>query len=268
MRALRIGIVNLMPRLETYEPLLSAWFEGAGRPLELAWIRLASHGYASSDPAHLAAHYTTYEAARARGPLDGFVVTGAPVEHLPLEEVRYWPELSSLLDDARAHVGSTLGICWGAMALAEREGARREVLSRKISGVFRHTVRARGAAVTGLSGDGFACPHSRFAGFSADEIARAEAEGRLVEIADGGEAGPALLATPDGRAWMHLGHPEYDAGRLGAEWRRDEAAGRTDVDPPRGYDLVQDRPAFAWGEDSRAFLRAWLARCDVPTREG
>jgi homoserine O-succinyltransferase len=82
----------------------------------------------------------------------------------------------------------------------------------------------------------------------------------VVALGDGGDAGPTLLASADGRVVMHLGHPEYDAPRLGFEWRRDQAAGRTDVDPPRGYDLEADRPLRAWRDDSAAFVRGWLGR--------
>jgi homoserine O-succinyltransferase len=259
-RTLRIGVVNLMPRLETYEPSLRALFASSGRAVEPVWIRLATHAYRSSDPEHLAAHYRSYERALGDGPLDGLVLTGAPVEHLPLAEVRYWPELSRLLDDARARLPGTLGICWGAMALAEREGVRREVFARKVFGVFHHATTPYAGALLGLDGDAFACPQSRFAGFEHAEVAQAERAGRVMLLGDGGEAGPTLLATPDGRVVMHLGHPEYDAPRLGYEWRRDAAAGRTDVDPPRGYDLERDRPELDWSGDSAAFMRGWLDR--------
>lgn len=256
----RVGVINLMPRLETYEPSLLALFAASGVAVEPVWVRLESHAYRSSDPAHLAAHYRSYDRVRAEGPIDGLLLTGAPVEHLPLSEVRYWPELSTILDDARASLAGTLGICWGAMALGEREGLRKDVFARKIFGVFEHALTPAARGHLGLEGATFACPQSRFAGFDRDELARGEADGRVVSLGDGGDAGPTLLATADGRVTMHLGHPEYDADRIGYEWRRDRAAGRTDVDPPRGYDVDVDRPAFDWAHDSAAFARGWLRR--------
>ncbi|MBM4358294.1 MAG: homoserine O-succinyltransferase [Deltaproteobacteria bacterium] len=259
-RALRVGVVNLMPRLETYEPSLRALFAASGHAVEPVWIRLATHAYRSSDPAHLDAHYRSYERAQEDGVLDGLLLTGAPVEHLPLAEVRYWPELSQLLDDARDRLRGTLGICWGAMALAEREGVRKAVFARKVFGVYRHTTSSHAKELLGLDGPEFACPQSRFAGFDRAETEQAERAGRVLTLGDGSDAGPTLLATPDGAVMMHLGHPEYDASRLGFEWRRDAAAGRTDVDPPRGYDLERDRPELDWSSDSAAFLRGWLDR--------
>jgi homoserine O-succinyltransferase len=247
-----------MPRLESYEPSLESLLSRGGHPVELAWIRLATHVYSSSRPEHLAARYTSYAAALDAGPLDGLVLTGAPIEHLPLSQVRYWPELSELLDHARDQLGGTLGLCWGAMALAERLGLRREHYARKVFGLFDHGVSRQGAALLGLSGSTFACPQSRFAGFSFDEVARAEAEGQIVGVGASPEAGPTLICSVDGRVVMHLGHPEYEPRRLGDEWRRDRAAGRTDVDPPRNYDAERDLPASDWRDDSTRFVSAWL----------
>jgi homoserine O-succinyltransferase len=257
-RPLRIGVVNLMPRLETYEPNLLGWFAASGCVVEPRWIRLSSHSYRSSDPAHLAARYVSYERATDGGGLDGLVLTGAPIEHLQLAEVRYWPELSELLDDARRTIRGTLGICWGAMALGEREGLRKELYARKVFGVFEHEVQGESGASLGVAGRRFACPQSRFAGFARASVAAAEREGRVRLIGDGGVAGPTLLATPDDRVVLHLGHPEYDPSRLGFEWHRDQAAGRTDVDPPWGWDLSRDAPTLDWRSDSAAFARGWL----------
>ena len=259
-RALRVGIVNLMPRLETYEPSLCRLFQASEVAVEPVWIRLGSHGYTSSDPRHLEAHYVAYDRAIRVAPLDGLVLTGAPVEKLSLGEVRYWPELSELLDDARQNCSGTLGICWGGMALAEREGLTKEVYPRKIFGLFEHAFTERAAAAFGMHGPSFLCPQSRFAGFSREAARAADADGRIRLLAEGGDAGPTLLQSIDGRVVMHLGHPEYEASRLGYEWRRDEAAGLTDVAPPYGYDLATDRPYADWGPDSAEFMRAWLRR--------
>ncbi len=252
----RVGVVNLMPRLETYEPSLRALFAAAGVPVSPVWIRLRTHVYRSSDPAHLAAHYVDFDAALAEGPLDGLLLTGAPVEHLPVTEVRYWPELDARLRAARAAGTGILGICWGAMALAEQAGLAKEVYPRKVFGQFEHQNTPAAAELLGLSGAGFVAPQSRFAGFSSAEVERAERAGQIRLLADAPGAGPTLLATTDARVFMHLGHPEYDLDRLGYEWARDRAAGRADVDPPVGY--VDDAPTRDWRGDSAAFMRAWL----------
>lgn len=263
-RPLRVGVINLMPRLETYEPSLRRLFAASGEDVAFVGIRLATHGYSSSDPAHLSANYVGYDAALATAPLDGLVLTGAPVETLPLRDVRYWSELSEVLDHARHACASTLGICWGAIALAEREGLKKSIYSRKVFGLFRHDVAGDARRSLDLGSRSFHCPQSRFAGFSSREALASHEDGRVRLLAEGGDAGPTLLASVDGRVVMHLGHPEYDLSRLGYEWRRDEAAGRTDVDPPEGYDLANDRPVVDWQQDSASFMAAWLRRVREP----
>ncbi len=259
---MRIGVVNLMPRLETYEPSLRALFAAAGVPVSLVFVRLRTHVYRSSDPAHLSASYVDFGTALASGPLDGLLLTGAPVEHLPVSEVRYWPELEAHLRAVRAAGTGILGICWGAMALAELAGLSKVVYPRKVFGQFVHRNTPAAAALLGLSGAHFVGPQSRFAGFTAAEVERAEQAGEITLLADAPGAGPTLLATPDARVFMHLGHPEYDLDRLGYEWQRDQAAGRTDVDPPVGY--AHGAPTQDWREDSAAFLRAWLGTLRRP----
>ena len=256
-RTLRIGVLNLMPRLETYEPGLLAAVGSAGVPFTPVGIRLESHAYRSSDPAHLAAHYQTIDQALSTGPLDGLLLTGAPVEELPFEAVRYWAELQQVLDYARDHVGSTLGLCWGGMALAAREGGVKTGLPQKLFGAFEHVVTPAGAALLGVeAGSAFICPQSRHATITAESIARTD--GRLRVLGHSDAVGATLLATPDQRVVMHLGHPEYAPSRIAFEWTRDRDLGRTDVPHPAGYDAEGTTPVVSWAKDSERLFGAWL----------
>ncbi len=256
MSTLRVGVINLMPRLETYEPLLV----DALRPhdVEPVWIRLATHGYRSSDPAHLAARYQTWESALARGPLDAVLLTGAPVESIDFTAVRYWDELRAVLADARKRCSSTLGVCWGAMALAALEGVEKVCLPRKVFGAYEHPLTAEGARWLPSLGGRYRCAQSRHAGLDRASVARAERDGRVVTLAASEATGPTLLATRDGAAVMHLGHPEYEPGRIAFEWARDREAGRDDVAPPAGFDAEGRRPTLPWRADSEAFFQAWI----------
>ncbi|MBT9557055.1 MAG: homoserine O-succinyltransferase [Myxococcales bacterium] len=256
-RTLRIGILNLMPRLETYEPGLLAALSAPGLPFTPIGIRLETHAYRSSDPAHLAAHYRALNRALATGPLDGLLLTGAPVEELPFEAVRYWAELQEVLDYARDHVGSTLGVCWGGMALAAREGGVKTGLPQKLFGAFRHLVSPAGAAFLGVApGSTFICPQSRHATITAESIA--STDGRLQVLGHSEVVGPTLLSTPDQRFIMHLGHPEYAPSRIAFEWTRDRGLGRTDVPHPAGYDAEGTTPVVSWANDSERLFGAWL----------
>src|SRR5262245_44896022 len=119
-RVLRVGIVNLMPRAETYETTLCSALSATGCAYEPIWLRLETPAYSGSDRARTERVYQPLAAALADDALDALIISGAPVEELPFEEVTYWRELSGLLRIARQRVPSTLGLCWGALALAEQ----------------------------------------------------------------------------------------------------------------------------------------------------
>lgn len=254
---LRVGIVNLMPRAETYEPYLLGPLARARFVVEPVWLRLESHASASSDAEHIRRFYTTFEEATRRAPLDGLIVTGAPVEELPFEEVRYWGELSALLAHARAAVASTLGICWGGLALAYLLGVPKCLFPRKLFGVFPNRSLAPGHALTSEFDDVFFCPHSRHSGIrDADLEAARDAE--IVTLLSHGEAtGYTLFESRDHAFVAHLGHPEYEPARIVHEWERDATLGRPDVGPPENVDLA--RPAHVWRSHRAALFEGWLA---------
>jgi homoserine O-succinyltransferase len=267
-RPLRVGVLNLMPRLETYEPSLRAALSSGDSPqrcVELVGIRLASHGYRSSDPEHLRAHYRGYDEVTREAPLDGLLLTGAPVETLDFPAVHYWQELAFLLYRARREVSSTLGLCWGAMALASLEGIAKVNLPRKIFGAFDHELSPEGRAWLPSLGGSYRCPQSRHAGLEEASVARAIRDGRVLSLARSDATGHTLLVTGDRRVVMHLGHPEYEPSRIAFEWDRDRAAGREDVTSPAGFDPEGRTPLLSWEADSRAFFRAWVGGLLVTT---
>jgi homoserine O-succinyltransferase/O-acetyltransferase len=260
-RRLRVGVINLMPRLETYEPLLLASL-GSVEPV---WIRLQGHAYRSSDPVHLADQYKTFDRVCAEAPLDGLILTGAPIEELPFEAVHYWNELTEILQFSRTHIPSTLGICWGGLALAALEGISKIALPKKLFGAFEHTLTPNGTNLLPTLGNSMWCAQSRHAGLRDSDLEVAQQSGALVLHAHAPEAGYTLLATADGRRVMHLGHPEYEPSRIATEWNRDRARGRSDVSPPRNFNTEGTHPTVSWEPHSRAFFAAWLGSLNVST---
>jgi homoserine O-succinyltransferase len=255
---LRIGIINLMPRAELYEPYLLRPLTHADVPFEPHWIRLASHGYAQSDSRHIEERYRSFEAVQHSAALDGLIITGAPLEELEFSAVMCWRELAEILDFTRAHALPTLGLCWGGLALAWRLGLEKSHFPRKLFGVFE--LRRLGSAHPLLteSDDVFACPQSRHAGISDLLLERAVDDGRVRLLAHAEAPGYSIFESADGLYLMHLGHPEYDAARLIAEYRRDVAAARQDVRPPVDLDL--DAPVTRWRSHRNEFFRHWLQR--------
>jgi homoserine O-succinyltransferase/O-acetyltransferase len=256
IRALRIGILNIMPKAEAYEFSLLHPLGKSILQIEPVWIRLKTHSYHSSDPEHLRNLYVDFDRALARGPLDGLILTGAPVEEIPFEAVTYWDEVRAILEFARREIPATLGICWGGLALAKQLGIEKTVYSRKLFGVFETRNLDPRHRVTGELDDLFWCPQSRFSGIPDAVLIRERDRGTVNLLAHGDEAGYAIFESADRRFLMHLGHPEYDARRLVAEYLRDLQAGKPGVEPPKNLSL--ENPVNGWRVSGTEFFSQWI----------
>ncbi|HEU5469673.1 MAG TPA: homoserine O-succinyltransferase [Actinophytocola sp.] len=252
----RIGFVNLMPRAEQFETMLLPQFALAA-PMEPVWLKVNERRYALDDRASIDRRYRPLAAALAEGPLDGLVVTGAAVEHLPFHEVRFLPELSEIVGYAAMRGIPVLGLCWGALAVGHLLlDMSHTVWEDKVSGVFETELLVRDHPLaTGLD-DRFWTAHSRYAGFDESCVDRLAAAGRVRVIARSAGAGTVIAESADHKVLMHIGHPEYAAGRLAEEYRRDVDLGLPNVRPPAGVEL--DRPVNRWRSHSMVFFANWV----------
>jgi homoserine O-succinyltransferase len=263
-RALRVGIVNIMPRAETYEANILRPLARATLPVSPVWIRLCSHEYASSDADHIRRRYVRFDEAIRDQELDGVIVTGAPVEELDFQAVHYWTELSEILLFCRTHVTSVLGLCWGGLALAKLMGLEKQVFDTKLFGVFQNRNLAPQHPILGGADELFWCAHSRHSGVRDADLEAAANAGTVTLLAHGTETGYSMFESSDGRYLVHLGHPEYEASRLGEEWARDRTLGRPGVGPPINIDL--NRPASVWQSHCNDLFLQWLR--DIALRRG
>lgn len=255
LRTLRVGIINLMPQAENYELNLLLPLGKTQFSIEPVWIRLQQHDYQSSDRRHLAEHYLTFDAAIGRNYLDGLILTGAPVEEIDFREVHYWGELQQILNFAQDNITSTIGLCWGAMALAYVAGIEKINFPKKLFGVFLARNLDRTHRLMSDTDDLFWCPQSRHAGYADQTLERASEEGKINLLAHSEEAGYIVFETKDRRFLMHLGHPEYNSRRLVEESLRDGALRRADVWPPKNFNPA--RPVNCWRGHRAAFFSRW-----------
>ena len=256
IRALRIGVLNIMPKAETYEFSLLQPLGRSVLQIEPVWIRLKTHNYTSSDQSHLNKLYVLFEEAVGRAHLDGLIVTGAPVEEIPFDEVVYWEEIKRILKYARKNIASTLGICWGGLALAKYLGIDKTVYKKKVFGAFKTCNLNRAHRITGEMDDWFWCAQSRHSGIDDDVLERERDKGNINLLAHSDEAGYVIFESADSRFLIHLGHPEYDPTRLTEEYDRDMAKGRTDVDLPKNVDL--NKPMNLWRSHRTEFFTQWI----------
>jgi len=256
IRALRIGILNIMPKAETYEFRLLQPLGRSIMQIEPVWIKLLTHKYQSSDQGHLDKLYIPFEDAVAKEPLDGLIVTGAPVEEIPFEDVVYWDEVKRILKYASHNIASTLGICWGGLALAKFLDIDKVVFPKKVFGVYEVKNLEREHPITGEMDDVFWCAQSRHAGIPDDVLERERDKGSIRLLAHAKEGGYVMFESPDHRFLIHLGHPEYEPRRLIEEYQRDVAKGRCDVDPPLNLDL--QNPLNTWRSHRNELFTQWI----------
>ena len=151
IRPLQIGLLNLMPKKVQTETQFARVIGATPLQIELTLIRMSDHQSKNTSAAHLEAFYQPFALARERR-FDGLIITGAPIEHLDFEAVGYWRELREIFDWTQTHVHSTIGVCWGGMAMLHHfHGIPKHMLPAKAFGCFRHRpVGAGGAAAARL----------------------------------------------------------------------------------------------------------------------
>ncbi len=257
IRPMRIGILNIMPSAQNYEFNILHPLGLSIIQVDPVWVKLKSHNYTSSDKNHIQDLYVTYEEATSDAPLDGLIVTGAPVERIKFEEVRYWDEISEILLDAKHNCPSTLGICWGGFALAYLEGLDKFNYDKKLFGVFPARNLDTSNPITGELDDMFWCPQSRHAGLDDAQLEHAHEQGKINLLAYHPDCGYVMFETPDHRFIMNVGHPEYNAQRLAEEAKRDSQD--PSVPAPANFDI--NNPINTWRSQRNMFFTLWLKYC-------
>ena len=222
IRPLQILVLNLMPTKIATETQLSRLLGNTPLQVELELIHTDSHESKNTSREHLLKFYQTFEDVKERW-FDGLIITGAPVEQMPFEQVEYWPELCRIMEWSRTHVHSTFHICWGAQAgLYYHYGIGKTTLPEKLFGVYPHRVERRSSMLMRGFDDVFMVPHSRHTSVRREDIERCS---KLKILASSEQAGVYAMATEGGRQIFITGHSEYDAGTLESEYLRDKNAG-------------------------------------------
>ena len=257
IRPIRIAILNLMPLKAATELLLLRSLSNTPLQVDVTFLTVESHESKNTSKSHLNAFYESFSDVKDKF-YDGFIITGAPVEQMPFEEVDYWSELTEIMDWTKTHVTSTLHLCWGAQAgLYYRYGIDKYDLEHKMFGVFWHKVQNRKTPLVRGFDDMFMAPHSRHTGVSTELI---EACQDLTVLAKSDEAGVFLCMTEDGSNIFVMGHPEYDRMTLDTEYKRDLSKGLKIEKPVNYYpnDDENEKPLLQWRAHGNTLYTNWL----------
>lgn len=258
IRPLRILILNLMPVKVTTETDLIRLLSNSPLQVEIEFLGLSTHTPKNTPIEHLMSFYTNFSKIKNTY-YDGMIITGAPVEMLPFDEVKYWKEFTQILDWARTHVTSTFYICWGAQAaLHHFYGINKYPLEKKLFGVFKHRINDPSFPLFRGFDDEFYAPHSRHTTILADEINRHPA---LTILSESDEAGVYIVTSRGGREFYVTGHSEYSPSTLHKEYIRDKEKGMDSVALPENYYRNNDPeqpPLVQWRSHANLLYINWL----------
>lgn len=259
IRPLHVGILNLMPAKAATETQLLRLLSNTPLQVEVYFLRTFTYTGTHTDAKHLNAFYVTMEdVVRLNQRFDAMIVTGAPVEKLEYEDVKYWRELTEIMDWADANVFSTMYICWAALAgLKWHYGIEKQMLDKKCVGVFPHRVLEPRHPLTRGFDECFLAPHSRYCDVAREDILK---RGDLSILAESDEAGVYLVASADGRRVYVTGHGEYDRDTLKKEYERDLLKGITDAFPLNYFpdDDPAREPRVSWRSHASLLYANWL----------
>ena len=257
IRPLEIVLLNLMPTKIVTETQLSRMLGNTPLQVHLELMMLSTHKAKNTPEEHLLAFYKTFEELKDRK-FDGMVITGAPVENMPFENVNYWKELTEIMEWSKDHVHSTFHICWGAQAgLYYHYGIQKYPLPEKMFGVFKHKADYKHAILLRGFDDEFWAPHSRHTTIRREDI---EAVPGLKILASSEEAGVYIVMNKEGRQIFVTGHSEYDPDTLEREYLRDKYQGLP-IQVPQNYypdDDDSKAPVVRWRGHGNLLYSNWL----------
>jgi homoserine O-succinyltransferase/O-acetyltransferase len=257
IRPLKIAILNLMPIKITTETDLVRLLSNSPLQVELDFISLSTHISKNTPREHMLAFYKDFNQIIHKK-YDGLIITGAPVEQMPFEEVAYWKELTGILSWAKSNVTSSIFICWGAQAaLYHYYGIPKYPLGKKMFGVFKHTKNDSLHPIMRGFDDVFYVPHSRHTEIRRKDIIKIP---ELTILSESKESGVYMVASSNGREFFLTGHSEYSPETLDIEYKRDLAK-KLPIEMPKNYyidDNPNNPPLVRWRSQANMLFVNWL----------
>ena len=257
IRPLEIAILNLMPTKVETETQFMRLLSNSPLQVNITLIYTESYKSKNTAAAQLERFYKKFEDIKNKH-FDGMIITGAPVETMPFEEVAYWQELTKIFDFADRNVTSTIYICWGAQAaLYYHYGIPKYLLPTKLFGVFPHKkfIDQHDPLLKGID-DVFYIPHSRHTTVRLEDVRKVQ---DLVVLSESEYTGLSIAKSRDNKKIFLTGHMEYDRDTLKKEYERDVSKGLP-IQPPYNYftDDTYTDVRVTWTSAANLFYTNWL----------
>lgn len=257
IRALKIGLLNLMPNKIKTETQFARLVGATPLQVDLRLVRITGHTPKNTPQEHMLAFYDAWEDVRHEK-FDAFIITGAPIELLEFEHVTYWKELQAIFDWTQTNVFSTMNICWAAQAaLHHFYGVQKHALPGKAFGVYRHrNLNPASPFLRGFSDD-FSMPVSRWTEVRRTDIPKDKG---LEVLMESDEMGLCLINDPRHHSLYMFNHIEYDTTSLSDEYFRDVAAQRPIAVPAHYFpgDNPKVPPENRWRSHAHLLFGNWI----------
>jgi len=257
IRPLKIAILNLMPTKIATETQLLRLLGNSPLQVEIELLHTSTHKSKNTSEEHLLKFYKTFKDVKFQT-FDGLIITGAPIELMPFEQVEYWQELCEIMEWSKTHVFSTYHICWGAQAaLHYHYGVDKYPLPEKLFGIFPHHMDQKHCMLTRGFDDVFMVPQSRHTTLKREDIEKIP---EIEILASNEKCGPYIMMAKEGRQIFVTGHSEYDTGTLEKEYLRDKGEGKPISVPENYYPDDDDtkKPMLTWRAHANLLFTNWL----------
>lgn len=257
IRPLKVGILNLMPTKMATEVQFLRLLGNTPIQIDISLVHSKTYESKNVSSEYLNTFYKTFDDIKNER-FDGFIITGAPIEHLEFEDVAYWEELTEIMDWTKSNVTSTFHVCWGAQAgLYHHYGVDKYPIGKKMFGVFKHSLNRKDLALTRGFDDEFYAPHSRHTEVRREDIEKVD---QLEIISESEESGIYMVVSKDRKQIYITGHSEYDADTLKSEYDRDISQGKA-IDIPINYypdDDTSKEPKVIWRGHANLLFSNWI----------
>lgn len=257
VKPLRILLLNLMPIKAVTELDISRQLSKTGLHVQLIPMKIRGQQYKNTPQEHMDAFYRNFDEL-APQQYEGMIVTGAPVERIPFESVRYWEQLIEIFDWSRTEIRSAVYLCWGAqVGLYHHYGVPKYDLPHKLFGVYEQRLQRSGLPIFHGLEERFNMPNSRYTEVRREDIDRVA---DLEIFVEGERSGVGIVKPVNRSEFFVMGHLEYSPATLDNEYRRDLGRG-LEIAPPENY-YVEDNPKkginYSWQKPADLFYSNWL----------
>jgi homoserine O-succinyltransferase/O-acetyltransferase len=257
IRPLRFGLLNLMPNKIKTETQFARLVGATPLQIDLSLIRITGHTSKNTSQEHMLAFYDAWEDVRDQR-FDALIITGAPIELMPFEDVTYWKELTEIFEWTQTNVHSTMHICWAAQAaLYHFQNVPKHTLPEKALGIYRHrNLNAASPYLRGFSDD-FSMPVSRWTEVRRKDLPK---NADLEVLMESDDVGLCLINDAAHRSLYMFNHIEYDTGSLAEEYNRDVAANKPITLPAHYYpgDNPSKPPENRWRSHAHLLFGNWI----------